>query len=69
VSELYERLSKLSPKRLALLAMEMQERLDVYQRTGQPCPRCGRPIRRIVIGIRATHFCSFCQRCRPRSAQ
>lgn len=41
---------------------EMQERLDVYQRTGQACPRCGRPIRRIVIGIRATHFCSFCQR-------
>ena len=40
----------------------MQERLDVYQRTGEPCPRCGRPIRRIVIGIRATHFCSFCQR-------
>ncbi len=41
---------------------EMQERLDVYQRTGQPCHRCGRPVRRIVIGIRATHFCSFCQR-------
>ncbi|MEI7743245.1 MAG: zinc finger domain-containing protein, partial [Chloroflexota bacterium] len=41
---------------------EMQERLDVYQRTGQPCLRCGRPIRRIVLGIRATHFCSFCQR-------
>ena len=40
----------------------MQERLDVYQRTGQPCRRCGRPIRRIVIGIRATHFCSWCQR-------
>jgi formamidopyrimidine-DNA glycosylase len=41
---------------------EMQEHLDVYQRTGRPCARCGRPIRRIVIGIRATHFCSFCQR-------
>ena len=41
---------------------EMQERLDVYQRTGQPCRRCGRPIRRIVIGIRATHFCTWCQR-------
>ena len=40
----------------------MQERLDVYQRTGQPCLRCQRPVRRIVIGIRATHFCSFCQR-------
>ena len=32
MSELYERLSKLSPKRLALLAMEMQERLDVVER-------------------------------------
>jgi formamidopyrimidine-DNA glycosylase len=41
---------------------EMQERLEVYQRTGEPCPRCGRPIRRIVIGARATHFCSWCQR-------
>ena len=40
----------------------MQERLDVYQRTGEPCPRCGRPIRRIVIGARSTHFCSWCQR-------
>ncbi|HLY14303.1 MAG TPA: bifunctional DNA-formamidopyrimidine glycosylase/DNA-(apurinic or apyrimidinic site) lyase [Candidatus Limnocylindrales bacterium] len=41
---------------------EMQERLQVYQRTGERCPRCGRPIRRIVIGARATHFCSWCQR-------
>ncbi len=40
----------------------MQERLAVYQRTGEPCPRCGRPIKRIVIGSRATHFCSWCQR-------
>ena len=40
----------------------MQERLDVYQRTGEPCPRCGRPIRRIVVGQRATHFCAWCQR-------
>ena len=35
---------------------------DVYQRTGEPCPRCGRPVRRIVIGARSTHFCSWCQR-------
>ncbi|MGH2513461.1 MAG: bifunctional DNA-formamidopyrimidine glycosylase/DNA-(apurinic or apyrimidinic site) lyase [Candidatus Limnocylindrales bacterium] len=40
----------------------MQERLNVYQRTGLPCPRCGRPIRRIVIGARASHFCAWCQR-------
>ncbi len=40
----------------------MQERLQVYQQTGEPCRRCGRPIRRIVIGARSTHFCSWCQR-------
>ena len=40
----------------------MQETLDVYQRTGEPCARCGRPIKRIVIGARSTHFCSWCQR-------
>jgi formamidopyrimidine-DNA glycosylase len=40
----------------------MQERLLVYQRAGEACPRCGRPIRRIVVGGRATHFCSWCQR-------
>ena len=41
---------------------EMQDHLAVYQRTGEPCLRCGRPIRRIVVGSRATHFCSWCQR-------
>ena len=40
----------------------MQERLQVYQRAGQACPRCGRPLRRIVLGMRSTHFCSWCQR-------
>ena len=40
----------------------MQERLRVYQRAGDACPRCGRPVRRVVIGGRATHFCSWCQR-------
>src|SRR5687768_7594886 len=40
----------------------MQERLMVYQRTTEPCRRCGRPIRRLVMGGRATHFCSWCQR-------
>jgi formamidopyrimidine-DNA glycosylase len=40
----------------------MQEHLQVYQRAGEPCDRCGRPIRRIVVGGRSTHFCSWCQR-------
>jgi len=41
---------------------EMQEHLAVYQRTGEPCLRDRHPIRRIVVGGRATHFCSWCQR-------
>ena len=41
---------------------EMQRYLNVYQRTGTPCPRCARPLRRFVLGIRSTHFCSWCQR-------
>jgi formamidopyrimidine-DNA glycosylase len=40
----------------------MQEHLRVYQRAGEPCERCGRHIRRIVVGGRSTHFCSWCQR-------
>lgn len=40
----------------------MQHFLNVYGRTGKPCPRCGRPTRRIVVGARSTHFCSWCQR-------
>ena len=37
------------------------ERLAVYRRTDQPCYRCGRPIERIVVGQRSTHFCPHCQ--------
>jgi formamidopyrimidine-DNA glycosylase len=37
------------------------ERLAVYRRTDQPCHRCGRPISRIVVGQRSTHFCPRCQ--------
>jgi formamidopyrimidine-DNA glycosylase len=35
---------------------------NVYGRTGQPCPRCGRAVKRIVLGQRGTHFCAHCQR-------
>ncbi len=33
----------------------------VYQRTGEPCRRCGTVIRRIVVGGRSTHYCPQCQ--------
>lgn len=46
---------------------EMQERLDVYQRTGEPCHRCGAAIQRLVLGGRGTHVCRTCQR-PPRGA-
>jgi formamidopyrimidine-DNA glycosylase len=37
------------------------ERLFVYDRAGEPCHRCGTPIRRIVQGQRSTFFCPVCQ--------
>lgn len=36
-------------------------RLRVYQRTGEPCRRCRRPIQRLMIGGRSSHFCPHCQ--------
>jgi formamidopyrimidine-DNA glycosylase len=44
------------------------ERLAVYRRTDQPCYRCGRPIRRIVVGQRSTHFCPQCQLEHPKGS-
>jgi formamidopyrimidine-DNA glycosylase len=38
-----------------------QTRLQVYDREGQPCPRCGRRVRRIVQAGRSTFFCNGCQ--------
>jgi len=38
-----------------------QVALSVYGRADQPCPRCGRPIARVVIGGRGAHFCPACQ--------
>ena len=38
-----------------------QNYFRVYGREGQPCPVCGRPIQRIVVGQRSTHFCPECQ--------
>lgn len=37
------------------------EHRRVYSRTDQPCPTCGTPIARIVVGGRGTHFCPQCQ--------
>ncbi len=47
----------------------MQDEFLVHTREGEPCPRCGEPIRRIVVSGRSTYFCPGCQRrlrARPR---
>ncbi len=41
---------------------EFQLAHRVYGRAGEPCPNCGTPIRRIVLGQRGTHFCPRCQK-------
>ncbi len=38
-----------------------QERLRVYDRAGDLCPRCGYAIERIIQGQRSTYFCPVCQ--------
>jgi formamidopyrimidine-DNA glycosylase len=40
---------------------DFQNYFNVYGRKGEPCPECGTPIARIVIGQRGTHFCPNCQ--------
>lgn len=41
---------------------DMQNAVAVFRRTGEPCYECGRPIERIVLGGRSTHFCANCQK-------
>jgi formamidopyrimidine-DNA glycosylase len=46
-----------------------QDRFLVHRRAGQPCPKCGRTIRKIVVGGRGTYVCERCQpRPRPQRA-
>ena len=38
--------------------------LDAYGQEGEPCRRCGTPIRRVAFMNRSSHFCPRCQRVR-----
>jgi formamidopyrimidine-DNA glycosylase len=42
--------------------------LAVYGQEGEPCPRCGTPVRREEFMNRSSHFCPRCQRA-PRRAR
>ena len=37
-------------------------RLLVYDRAGEPCARCGTPIKRVVLTNRSAFYCPRCQR-------
>lgn len=39
-----------------------QDAHAVYGREGEPCVRCGRPVRRVRLAGRSSHFCATCQR-------
>jgi formamidopyrimidine-DNA glycosylase len=43
-----------------------QDQFLVHRRAGLPCPNCGRPIRKLVVGGRGTYVCEHCQP-RPRA--
>lgn len=43
-------------------AGSFQRELAVYDRAGEPCRICKTPIRRAVLGQRATYWCPRCQR-------
>lgn len=39
-----------------------KQRLNVYGRAGEPCPKCENPVRQITQGQRSTFYCYQCQR-------
>lgn len=41
--------------------VEVRDFLQVHNKAGQPCPRCGHPISEIKAAQRATNFCRHCQ--------
>jgi len=45
-----------------------QDRFLVHRREGEPCPVCGRTIRKLVVAGRGTYVCDGCQP-RPRAAR
>ena len=39
-----------------------QQRFSVYDREGEPCVNCGKPIKRVVQSGRSSFYCGSCQR-------
>jgi formamidopyrimidine-DNA glycosylase len=75
ITRLYDAMRKTLLKALAARGSSVDSYVDargfkgsfqnqhlVYGREGLPCRTCGRPIRRIIVGSRSSHFCPRCQR-------
>lgn len=41
---------------------QMQDEFQVYGRADEACRTCGKPIQRLVIAQRSSHFCEECQK-------
>ena len=41
---------------------EYQQRFQVYDREGEPCSICAKPIKRLVQSGRSSFYCASCQK-------
>jgi formamidopyrimidine-DNA glycosylase len=75
IGRLYDAMLKILKKAIAARGSSVDNYVDargekgsfqdqhfVYGRTGEPCKKCGRLIKRISLGGRSTHFCTHCQK-------
>lgn len=46
---------------------DMYDELLVFDRTGEPCPRCGDRIEKLAVAQRGTHVCPTCQEAPPEA--
>ncbi|MFR5865734.1 MAG: zinc finger domain-containing protein [Acutalibacteraceae bacterium] len=54
--------AQIGPSRAACSLTGAEWALQVYGKAGEPCPVCGEPLCRKVIGGRGSTYCPHCQR-------
>ena len=75
LKKLYESIIFVIKEGIADRGTSVDQYIDIYSRQGrhaknlkvfrldkEPCPRCGKTIKKIRVGGRGTHFCPNCQR-------
>ena len=61
LSEWSDRLRQEAGEKFPEKVTAFHEGMAVHGRFGQPCPRCGRPVQRIVHGEHEVNYCPNCQ--------